>query len=520
MADPKQTVFPVIAKPGIKRDGTVFEGDAHVDGQWVRWQRGLPRKIGGYRQITDGFSGPSRAVHVFPQNGQYIIHSASATSVQQVTLSGDGFGGGIIDRSPSGLTATQFRSWQFASMWDPSGAGTPRLFAFAANNVTSVSSDTPGVTYWGDITKTAPLTTATGIPQLSGGVCVVPPYMFAFGSNGEIAWSDAGLPNTFTGGDSGTANITNAKIVAMRPLRSPGGNAPAALIWTLDSLYRATYVGSPAVFAFDSLSDESSILSPDSIVEMDGVFYWIGTDRFCMFNGVVREVPNEQNRDWFFGTPALPGLNYQWRSKVWGVKVPRFGEIWWFYPRGTATECTHVIIYNVREQCWYDSEIGRSAGFYSQVFPYPIMASATGLSGATATGYTLWQHELGTDMVRNTSALAIQSYYETCDITFANGGPLHSGWMGVDRWVRVYRVEPDFIQTGPMKITVMGRPYARGETSASETFTVNPDTGKVDMKRQYRELRFRFESNVQGGYYEAGQILAHFDIGDGRQGLS
>ncbi|MFP5515611.1 MAG: hypothetical protein ACLGJC_21305 [Alphaproteobacteria bacterium] len=516
MAD-KQTVFPVISKPGIKRDGTVFEGDGYVDGQWVRWQRGFPRKIGGFRQITRGFSGPARALHVHPVNGRYIVHQCSATAVQRVALSADGFGDGVINRTPSGLTATQARSWQIATMWDPTGAGTPRIFAYAARNLDSISSDAAGVTYWGDISGTDPLTTATGIPPLSGGICVVPPFMFAFGSDGRIAWSDEGLPNTFTGGASGAANITNAKIVAMRPLRSPGGQAPAALIWTLDSLYRATYVGDPAIFSFDSLSDESSILSPSSIVEMDGVFYWLGTDRFCAFNGVVREIPNEQNRDWFFGTPTAPGLNYAARTKVWGVKVPRFGEIWWFHPRGDATECTHVLIYNVREQCWYDSEIGRAAGFYSQVFPFPIMASATSLAGSTATGFALWQHELGTDRVEGNKTLAIQSFYETGDIAYANGGPMHSGWTGVDRWVRIYRIEPDFIQQGPMRVSVLGRAYARGATE-TDSYDFEPGTEKVDMKNQRRELRLRFESNVQGGYYEAGQTLAHLDVGDGRQG--
>ena len=48
-------LVPVNVKsdPGIKRDGTKFEGNFYVDGQWVRFQRGLPRKIGGYRQITN-----------------------------------------------------------------------------------------------------------------------------------------------------------------------------------------------------------------------------------------------------------------------------------------------------------------------------------------------------------------------------------------------------------------------------------------------------------------------------------
>ena len=43
------TTVVLKSNAGIKRDGTKFEGDFYVDGQWVRWQRALPRKMGGYR---------------------------------------------------------------------------------------------------------------------------------------------------------------------------------------------------------------------------------------------------------------------------------------------------------------------------------------------------------------------------------------------------------------------------------------------------------------------------------------
>ena len=37
-----ESVVQLKSIPGIKRDGTKFEGDVYVDGQWVRFQRGLP----------------------------------------------------------------------------------------------------------------------------------------------------------------------------------------------------------------------------------------------------------------------------------------------------------------------------------------------------------------------------------------------------------------------------------------------------------------------------------------------
>ena len=66
------------SKPGIKRDGTVFEGDFYVDGQWVRFQRGLPRKMWGYRQIMNTLAGPSRGTYTYPYNGLLYTFSGSS----------------------------------------------------------------------------------------------------------------------------------------------------------------------------------------------------------------------------------------------------------------------------------------------------------------------------------------------------------------------------------------------------------------------------------------------------------
>jgi len=103
------------------------------------------------------------------------------------------------------------------------------------------------------------------------------------------------------------------------------------------------------------------------------VFYWMGVDRFYLYNGSVQVLPNDKNVNWLFNN-----LNYEQRQKVWATKVPRYNEIWFFYPRGTATECTDAIIYNVKDKLWYDAGEApgaqRSAGYTTEVFPTPIWA--------------------------------------------------------------------------------------------------------------------------------------------------
>ncbi len=39
--------------PGIQRDGTIFASQSYIDGQWVRFYNGMPKKIGGYSLLIN-----------------------------------------------------------------------------------------------------------------------------------------------------------------------------------------------------------------------------------------------------------------------------------------------------------------------------------------------------------------------------------------------------------------------------------------------------------------------------------
>jgi hypothetical protein len=210
--------------------------------------------------------------------------------------------------------------------------------------------------------------------SVSGGVVALHPYVFVYGNNGLIRNCSASNINDWVSADANEVNVATGKIIQGLPVRG-GSNAPSGLFWSLDSLIRVSYVGGtgtpPQYWRYDLISSQSSILSSQCVIEYDGIYYWCGVDRFMLYNGVVKEIPNAMNQNYFFDN-----LNYAQREKVWVSKVPRFGEIWWFYPRGSATECTDAIIYNIRENTWYDAgeALGaqRSAGYFSQVFHYPI----------------------------------------------------------------------------------------------------------------------------------------------------
>jgi hypothetical protein len=369
-----EQIVQIRSAPGIKRDGTKFEGDQYVDGQWVRFQRGLPRKIGGYRSINKFLRGLPRALHEYTQDLLTYVHAGSADRLERFFIDATFNTSVITDRTPSsGFTVDDGNMWQFATAYDTTNGN--QIVAQVAPNLGCICNSDGGALFVGDLLGTSVLTEVTTVPanfSVTGGVVTLPPYTFAFGNDGYAAWSVPNDPADFTSSGAGNAYITGQKIVKGMPLRGGPGNSPSGLFWSADSLIRGTYVGGTAVFQFDTISAQSSILSAASVIEYDGIFYWIGTDRFLSFNGVVREVENNLNINFFFDN-----LNYAQRQKVFAYKVPRFGEIWWCFPFGDSIEPNHAVIYNVRENTWYDTELpngGRGAGLFPAVFSKPLLS--------------------------------------------------------------------------------------------------------------------------------------------------
>jgi hypothetical protein len=376
-------VFALDTKPGVQRDGTVFDKQFYNDGRWVRFQRGRPRKMLGYRQITPNLAGPSRGIYVNVQDNFNFVFNGYSDGLQVIPIDNNGIGSGVSNFSLTNFTPNVDNLWQFDTLYDTTGGGTESLIAHPGVNLSDISNSTDTPVLIGNLTGTSMTAVMDGMNpvSVSGGCVVLHPYLFVYGNNGLIKNCAAGDPTDWSGADANETNVAGTKVVKGLPVRG-GSNSPSGLFWSLDSLIRVSY--SPTTITsgattttlywrYDIISSQSSILSAQSVIEYDGIYYWCGVDRFLMYNGVVKEVPNNMNQNWFFDN-----LNYAQRQKVYVTKVPRYGEIWWFYPRGNSTECNDAIVYNVREQTWYDAgeALGarRSAGFFSQVFPYPINA--------------------------------------------------------------------------------------------------------------------------------------------------
>ena len=499
--------FPIMSKPGIQRDGSQYASDNYTDGQWVRFQRGLPRKIGGYKRIIGGLPNIVRTTFVQPNDVNLDVYVGDFESLKFIQL--DQFGvpvSGLIDRTPAAYVSDPRNTWELDTMFVAT-SNTTDLFAHASPNLLDISSGVETPVYYGDISTSTPLVPTGQVT--SGGIVSLAPYLFLYGLNGTIKITQPNDPTTLLT----TVRVTSLDFVAGKQVRG-GNSSPAGLFWSLDSVIRATQAGSNSTvdFRFDTLTDETSILSANCVIEFDSRYFWVGVDKFFIYNGVVQELPNSQSTNFFFDN-----LNYQYRNKVWATKVPRYNEIWWFYPSGDSTECNEAIIFNVKEGTWYDTSHDRASGYYPQVFNRPIWADNVADEDGE---YALWIQETGYDQDIDGNLTAIDSYFETRVISNVSTGP-EGNWTGVDRWVNLVSVEPDFRDlVGTMTLVVNGREYSQGTLTSSAPYSFTQTTDKIDMNGSGEQRRFmtlKFESNEVGGTYQAGAILLEIGLGDARK---
>ena len=501
--------FRIISKPGIKRDGTLFEGDEYKDGLWCRFsRRGLPTKMGGYSAITSQLPQIVRGMDCYYSGGVIYTHVGSESFLQQAQQNVSGIGGALTDRTPAGFAANVNNLWQFDEFYN-TATGQTCIVANAGENLGDITNVVETPIYYGPITTQAQLT-ATGMPNVAGGLVAIDPYLIGYSINGRVDVSE--INEIQTGITYGSAFVSSEKIVKGLPLRN-GTGGPAAILWSLCDLVVMTYnpsllAGIP--FNFTTVSGDVSVLSSQGIVEFDGIYYWAEVDHFSMFNGVVLELPNNLNHDWFFAN-----LNFSQRQKVFAVKIQQWGEIWWCYPSGNSTECNAAIIFNVYLNTWYDTSLpdsGRSCGASPRAWNKVYFTDLD----ETTTGYTFWQHETGTDQVIGGVSRPIRSYIKTTEISPVIGTP-----AAKDKAYRVDVIEPDFGNVGPLTITVYGRANAQGVQEAYESTTINqpPQTGQdalAVVKENARLLAFQIESNCPGGTFYLGNAIAHIEPTDGR----
>lgn len=282
------------------------------------------------------------------------------------------------------------------------------------------------------------------------------------------------------------------------------------LVWTDTAVYSLQYLGPPIVWGTQLLSDNVSIVSDRSWATAAGVTYWMGNEKFYMYDGRVQNLVCDL-RQYVFSS-----FNFDQSQQVFASTNEQFNEIWWFYCSAGSTVVDRYVIYNYVEKGWYYGELGRTAWIDTSV--------ASDVPIAADYNKRLLYHETGVDDNATTTTLPISAYITSSEFDIDDGHNFGFVW----------RVLPDVNFTGStannpmMNLTLLplqnsGSGYTRGITPVasvtsdmsvagdntfpvvrSATVPIDQYTGQVNIRVRGRQMSIKASSEQIGVQWQLG----------------
>ena len=181
-----------------------------------------------------------------------------------------------------------------------------------------------------------------------------------------VRWSDQDNPYEWVptvNNQSGEQRLSNgSKIITAVNTRQE------TFIFTDNAVYSMQYIGPPFVWGFNLIDQETSIASQNAAISVNNAVYWMGLDKFYVYNGRV------QTLDCTLRQHVYSTLNRDQVSQVMCGHNEAFSEIWWFYP-GTGSLTNNLyVIYNYLENVWSYGSLRRSAFAQQNAGQYPILS--------------------------------------------------------------------------------------------------------------------------------------------------
>jgi hypothetical protein len=301
------------------------------------------------------------------------------------------------------------------------------------------------------------------------------------------------------------------------------------LVWTDSAIYAMQYIGTPYIWGFTLLMNNTSIMGPNAMISVNNVTYWMGRDRFYMYNGVVSTLPCSVKQYVF------DDINTSQAYQVFCGHNEGFNEVWWFYVSQSSggTTIDKYVVYNYLDQVWYYGSMSRSAWLQSGIIGKPL-----------ATNYSnfVLQHETGTDdQSVAASPQPINAYVQSSDFDLqVEGAGEHFSF--------VWRMLPDVnfngsnVNAPAVNIQLLprwssGSAYPTTQTGSAwpptnqvqnplvqssqnyqtaPEYTIQQFTGEVFTRVRGRQMAFKISSNTLGVAWQLG--TPRFDIrADGRR---
>jgi hypothetical protein len=297
-------------------------------------------------------------------------------------------------------------------------------------------------------------------------------------------------------------------------------NLGEILVFTESSVTSVTFTGGLDVFSQKLISADVSVMGPNAISLKNNVYYWMGTDKFFLYNGRVETIPCTLRQHVF------EDINLEQSEQIIACSNERFFEVWWFYCSAASTTIDRYVIYNYAEDGWYygtctdtavpNLDLSRTAWSGSPLRQNPYAASST-------SNY-LYKHEFGVDA----DAVAMTSYIQSNYLDIDDG----------DNFMLLRRLIPDtsFVgSTAETPVAFMGVQLTNfpGDTPAPYPFTEVGDqqavvgtnvaldeyTEQLFIRKRGRQLSFFISSTSVGVNWQLGAV--RMDIRpDGRRGYS
>jgi hypothetical protein len=162
------------------------------------------------------------------------------------------------------------------------------------------------------------------------------------------------------------------------------------------------FIGPPFTFGISQITSGTTIMGPNAAIAVGDSVYWMGKDRFYIYDGQVKALPCAV-RDTVFDD-----FNTSQFSKAYAGSNTAFGEIIFFYPSSGSTTNDRYVVYNYNESIWYFGTLDRTVWLDRGLKTYPV---------ASGTNNYLYNQELGVD----DDGSAMTAYIESSPTGFEAG---------------------------------------------------------------------------------------------------
>lgn len=178
------------------------------------------------------------------------------------------------------------------------------------------------------------------------------------------------------------------------------------VVFTDSSAYSLQYLGPPFIWGSQLLGDNLSIMGPNAVTSASGIIYWMGVDKFYMYDGRVQTLNCDLRRFVF------QDLNKAQAEQIVAGTNEGFNEVWWFYCSANSVEIDKYVVFNYLENIWYYGTMKRTAWLDSGLADYPIAATYSN---------NIVNHEQGINNNETGTEQAIEAYISSSEFDINDG---------------------------------------------------------------------------------------------------